>query len=543
MTIGEKGGGPGRPARVAAGDRDSAHPRDLSITRGERLLLAAGLVVCLGLRLHGLGAGSLSLDEGYTWNKVHLPWSDIVWRITDIHPPLFYVVVKGLLPFGDETWWLRLPSVVFGVSGCLVIWMIGRRFGGRMCAFVALVVAASSHGHLEHSQIARNYTLLVLLLGVALYGLMRVCEQPLSPSAPLLVGVSATLALYTHAIAAIYLSTMAAAALFVALRRRATSPLLGHLLAAFGVSGALWMIWLLRVPLGSHVLDWFGTLDSFDELTWGLARTVTAYRAPGLVVWGIAVVGGARALSGPRALSGAMVLMLAVAAPLVIVAVHMVRPLLIWRILLPCLLGVGLGLGLAAEQLCRQSSRRRSWLIGGLACVLALASTASTTRTHEQPWETVVGHLTRPPQPDVILLCPFWAMQVLGYYTVKSGLQRPVFGWTEHWPPRATDVQHVSVEEVRRVLSLPVDEPPPREQPAALEAVTRGRERVSVVVWDSVCVGTPTPAQRLEQLEGMGFRPASGGPNRFGGVTVFEFSRAPNRGTPLPAITPSSTER
>jgi len=99
-----------------------------------------------------------------------------LWQraLTDVHPPLYYVLLQGWSRLGDlSEAWLRLPSAVCAVLALLLTGrLLWRRFS-PMAVGYALAVAAVSTFWFEQAQNARSYGLCILiaagLMGVGLW--------------------------------------------------------------------------------------------------------------------------------------------------------------------------------------------------------------------------------------------------------------------------------------------------------------------------------------------------------------------------------------
>jgi len=93
-----------------------------------------GVLVLLGagLRFHSIATPELLWDEGWTLGLSGLSLSEID-RITalDVHPPLYYLLMKLLLPFGKDEFWLRLPSIFAGILAIPLTYAVGVRWADR----------------------------------------------------------------------------------------------------------------------------------------------------------------------------------------------------------------------------------------------------------------------------------------------------------------------------------------------------------------------------------------------------------------------------
>ncbi|MDR7419118.1 MAG: glycosyltransferase family 39 protein [Armatimonadota bacterium] len=74
-------------------------------------------------------------DEAYYWL-----WSRrLAWSYMD-HPPLIAYLIRLSTTAGDGAFWLRLPALVLGVVGALVLFRLGREMFDERVAFLAVVL-------------------------------------------------------------------------------------------------------------------------------------------------------------------------------------------------------------------------------------------------------------------------------------------------------------------------------------------------------------------------------------------------------------------
>ena len=144
-----------------------------------QLFLTVVLTFILGLaaylRLAGLGAESLWLDEGYTVAFTGLPFGKMMAYIAtrDVHPPLYYILIKIWRNLGDSEVLLRLPSAVFGVAAVAYIWSMVEEHWGAAAASASSLLLATSEMAIYYSQEARMYSLLFLLTVLSLRCFLR----------------------------------------------------------------------------------------------------------------------------------------------------------------------------------------------------------------------------------------------------------------------------------------------------------------------------------------------------------------------------------
>jgi len=138
------------------------------------VLIAAAVV-----RLADLSEWWLNPDEGIYYSILTRADFSGFWQevTANAHPPLYYLLLRGLGVFTWDFFWLRVFSVVCGLAAVLGVWAVARRLGGdgsrgAVAGLVAGVVLAFAPGPIELSQVMRPYMLQLALLAWALYHLL-----------------------------------------------------------------------------------------------------------------------------------------------------------------------------------------------------------------------------------------------------------------------------------------------------------------------------------------------------------------------------------
>lgn len=131
-----------------------------SLARHMPLLLTAAVsVFALALRLHALGRESLWLDEGFTWQRAHLPAGELIGNaIQAHHNPTYFLVMHYWLKLGDDEWMLRFPSALAGAITAGATTSLGCVLGGPAAGLVAGGLLALAPLHVLFGQEARMYT-------------------------------------------------------------------------------------------------------------------------------------------------------------------------------------------------------------------------------------------------------------------------------------------------------------------------------------------------------------------------------------------------
>ena len=130
--------------------------------------MLAGVAVLVGVLTRFVTTSSLWLDEALTVNIASLPLGELTEALRhDGHPPLFYVVLHGWMDlFGTGDVAVRALSGIFGLLTLPLVWILGRRKGGPVLAWVAVAVVALSPFAVRYSNETRMYSLVILLVTV-----------------------------------------------------------------------------------------------------------------------------------------------------------------------------------------------------------------------------------------------------------------------------------------------------------------------------------------------------------------------------------------
>ncbi|HET6873729.1 MAG TPA: glycosyltransferase family 39 protein [Acidimicrobiales bacterium] len=150
-------------------------------------LVAAVLLV--GLVLRFWTRSDLWLDEALTVNIARLPVGSIPGALRhDGSPPLYYFLLHfWMLAFGTGDLAIRSLSGVFGVATLPLAWVAGRRLGGRLVAWTATLLVASSPFAVRYSTENRMYMMIVVL---TLVGFLALDSALRHPTVPRLMGVA-----------------------------------------------------------------------------------------------------------------------------------------------------------------------------------------------------------------------------------------------------------------------------------------------------------------------------------------------------------------
>ena len=156
--------------------------------RREAVVIAAVLLLALGLRLYHLDAQSLWNDEGTSVALAQRDLATIARHASyDIHPPLYYFLLHGWVAVaGTSEAAVRSLSMLAGVALVAGVWALARRLSGPTVAALAALLAAVAPFQVHYSQEARMYiwaALFALLATIAFERLLR-GGDPLTRASP-----------------------------------------------------------------------------------------------------------------------------------------------------------------------------------------------------------------------------------------------------------------------------------------------------------------------------------------------------------------------
>ncbi len=162
------------------------------------LPLAGILAAALAVRLFRLTWPGIWSDEGFSIFLARSSLPDLVLgTANDLHPPLFYLLLKvWLLPGFDEVW-VRLFSLLWGMVTVALVYQIGRHFFRPAVGMWAALFLALSPLHVAYSREIRMYIVLVFLSALSLYLAWRWATAPFRGAWAGYI-VATLLALYTQ---------------------------------------------------------------------------------------------------------------------------------------------------------------------------------------------------------------------------------------------------------------------------------------------------------------------------------------------------------
>ncbi len=137
----------------------------------EPFYLWAILLLAMLNRFTGLVKRDFWYDEAFTGVVVKENFQNMIaMTINDVHPPLFYIALKGFsFFFSYSVFGIRLFSAIFGVLSIWALYLLAKELFSRRVALYASLLATLSPFAIQYSQEARMYMMLVFFVLIATY--------------------------------------------------------------------------------------------------------------------------------------------------------------------------------------------------------------------------------------------------------------------------------------------------------------------------------------------------------------------------------------
>lgn len=163
-------------------------------------LLLAIFLVGMALRLYRLDAKTLWTDEMITAARSQLDLRSIVQLQVESagHPPLLYLVTHFFFwCAGKHDFVVRMQAVLFGSLSVLLTFKVGEILWSREEGLVAALLLAVNAYHVQYSQEARHYALMIFLALLSLIFLVKALQKK-QMRLWIAFAVCTSLSLYNH---------------------------------------------------------------------------------------------------------------------------------------------------------------------------------------------------------------------------------------------------------------------------------------------------------------------------------------------------------
>jgi mannosyltransferase len=194
--------------------------KNINLTKNSTLIVLSLLgitTLAVFLRLLFLGADSFWADEIFSVSQARARnWSEFWDGIfpLEVNMAPYYVLLRFWLNLGTSEFIIRSLSVVFAVATVPAIYALGTRLFGVWVGLIAALLVTINAFHIEYSQEARGYSMVVLLVTLSSLLLIRGVERPSWTNWAAYVILS-TLAVYTHFYSGLVLLAHAISLLFL----------------------------------------------------------------------------------------------------------------------------------------------------------------------------------------------------------------------------------------------------------------------------------------------------------------------------------------
>ncbi|MBV9249670.1 MAG: glycosyltransferase family 39 protein [Acetobacteraceae bacterium] len=412
-------------------------PGTKAVVRANQCNSARLITLCLivllgaGLRFYGIGREALWMDEATTVRCADLTLSEIWGQPCDDNPPLYFALQKAWLVFGRSEAALRSLSAIIGTLSILIIYAVGEKLAGTGVGLLSAGLMATSALHVEYSQEARGYVLLMAGSALAIWGLIGILAEAAPfrcPRSWFAYVLGSVVALYSHNTAALFiiLSNLVLCCWWAAHWRFSRCFLLAWLSANLIILGvwSWWLpviiqqtfelkdFWLVRPPLSTAI----GTVEN----VYGQMYLSAGQRYVPLVFIALSGLGLIRLFVVRNPWPGVLLAAFIGFVPILTYVISFHTPIFMLRTLLwplvPFLILMATGI-----------VSMRPWPLTPVAIVLVIGiqSTALTNylsyTVKREPWDEIVQMIkTSSPKHAVVLFCAADGEIPFSYYAVRS---------------------------------------------------------------------------------------------------------------------------
>jgi len=132
-----------------------------------RIAIILLIVLYTAARVWRLDVACLWFDEIFSVHAAEHDWGSLISFVANdlIHPPLYYLILKGWIAVGGESiFWLRLLSVIFSVLALAPLLLLCKELKlQNSTTLVALFLLCVNGSLINYTQRVRMYTLLMFL--------------------------------------------------------------------------------------------------------------------------------------------------------------------------------------------------------------------------------------------------------------------------------------------------------------------------------------------------------------------------------------------
>jgi mannosyltransferase len=211
-----------------------------------QILILVAIFITLVVRIYNIEQKNVWFDEVYSWKLAQESFIQVIGLSSgDIHPPLYYIVLKiWMMVFGDSVFSIRFLSVVFSMFSLIFIYKICNLiFKDSLQTFLVIFLYAVSPLNIYYSQEARMLNLNMLLcLGSIYYFILLINNYKTRYS--VFYVIYSFLALYTHYFASFIIFTQFLIVLFEYRSKVIPKELFKKILWKIGIAVLLFLPWI-----------------------------------------------------------------------------------------------------------------------------------------------------------------------------------------------------------------------------------------------------------------------------------------------------------
>ena len=271
----------------------------LAHTDNPRVLYALVVALALALRVVGLDKGWW-VDEVAT---IGMTLPELAGGLLDTipfdSPPAYNLLLRAWSLLGESEVWLRLLSVILGVS-TIVVFVHWLSVESPLAALLGGLYLATSPFVLRYSQELRNYALLLLATALTCLCACRLAEHPRDPRRYVALAAATALAAITHFIG---MGLILPALILIMAYRRPGMGLRWTWLAVTLATPVLafWIaVQLGSVPIRQSPETWWMPSVS-PPLVAGTVSELLGFGASAIWAWLLIALGGATLVASERA--------------------------------------------------------------------------------------------------------------------------------------------------------------------------------------------------------------------------------------------------
>ena len=192
----------------------------LSLDTKKKFLLI--LIIAIYLRMINITSEQIWADEAISINIASSLITNF-WKlvINDIHPPLYYLILKGWITlFGTSVFAARSLSVIFSVLTIPFIFLIGRNIKNNQAGLIVSLLYSISPFSIYYANEVRSYSLLIFLFSIGFYLSIKCIKKPNDIKYYLFLGAIGSALIYTHYIGIVYIGVLYLSIFFIEYRNK-----------------------------------------------------------------------------------------------------------------------------------------------------------------------------------------------------------------------------------------------------------------------------------------------------------------------------------